>query len=163
MTGQRSGFSPSAAAWLLAVLPVGACSPAAEQLREERAIVDLATLRDAGEAVPSLTANVLVARVRGPLGEDETPVYVALERLATRGLVSSRFGEATPQRGGRRKKFYRLEPAGVTGLNRSYQTLTKMAAGLGTKLAQLAGGGVAKTAESSRCPVTARRSLPRRC
>ena len=64
-------------------------------------------------------------------------IYVALERMAARGLVSSRFGEATPERGGRRKKFYRLEPAGVEALQRSYDTLNKMAKGLAPKLAHL--------------------------
>ena len=64
-------------------------------------------------------------------------VYVALERMAGRGLVSSRFGESTPERGGRRKKYYLLEPAGAAALKRSYDTLTKMASGLGPKLARL--------------------------
>jgi len=64
-------------------------------------------------------------------------VYVALERMAGRGLVSSRFGEATPERGGRRKKYYRLEPAGAAALKRSYDAITKMASGLAPKLAKL--------------------------
>ena len=63
-------------------------------------------------------------------------IYVAMERLAARGLVSSRFGETTPARGGRRRKYYKLEPAGIRVLRRSYQTLTKMAAGLEAKLSQ---------------------------
>lgn len=44
-------------------------------------------------------------------------IYTALERLERRGLVSSRFGDPTPERGGKRKKFYRLEPAGATALD----------------------------------------------
>lgn len=67
-------------------------------------------------------------------------VYVAMERLSEQGLVTSRFGETTPQRGGRRKKYYRLEPAGAEALQRSYETLTRMAAGLGEKLSQHAAG-----------------------
>ena len=64
-------------------------------------------------------------------------VYVALERMVGRGLVTSRFGDSTPQRGGRRKKYYLLEPAGAAALQRSFDTLNKMASGLGPKLERL--------------------------
>src|SRR5437867_8158097 len=40
-------------------------------------------------------------------------VYTALDRLAARGLVSSTLGEPTAERGGRRKRIYRLETAGA--------------------------------------------------
>ena len=65
-------------------------------------------------------------------------VYTALERLESRGLVASRIGDTTPARGGRRRKYYDLEPAGAEILKRSYDTLTSMAQGLESKLAGLA-------------------------
>jgi len=40
-----------------------------------------------------------------------------------------------PARGGRRRKLYRIEPAGAAALQRSFTTLNKMAAGLAPKLA----------------------------
>jgi DNA-binding PadR family transcriptional regulator len=46
-------------------------------------------------------------------------VYVTLGRLEEKGYVSSRTGEPTAQRGGRAKKFFRLEPAGEEALQRS--------------------------------------------
>jgi PadR family transcriptional regulator PadR len=61
-------------------------------------------------------------------------IYTALDRLESRGYVSSLMGEPTPERGGRRKKFYRLEPLGVKTLGRSYSALMKMAQGLEPKL-----------------------------
>ena len=64
-------------------------------------------------------------------------VYTAMDRLETRAFVSSRLGEPTAQRGGRRKKHYRLEPAGATALSKSYAALSEMAQGLGAKLASL--------------------------
>lgn len=64
-------------------------------------------------------------------------VYTALERLMRRGFVTSRFGEAAPARGGRRKKYYELTPAGALALSRSYETLWRMADGLRPKLARL--------------------------
>ena len=39
-------------------------------------------------------------------------VHAALQRLETKGLVASRMGEATPERGGRRKRLFTLTPAG---------------------------------------------------
>lgn len=43
-------------------------------------------------------------------------VYVPLDRLTQRGLLATALGEATPERGGRRKRFYRLTPDGVAAL-----------------------------------------------
>ncbi|HSR50696.1 MAG TPA: helix-turn-helix transcriptional regulator [Acidobacteriota bacterium] len=43
-------------------------------------------------------------------------VYAALERLEQRELLSSRLGDPTPERGGRAKRYYRIEPPGVQAL-----------------------------------------------
>jgi PadR family transcriptional regulator PadR len=61
-------------------------------------------------------------------------VYTALDRLETRGLVSSALGEPTPQRGGKRKRYYRIEPDGAELLRRSHEALARMARGLKPKL-----------------------------
>ena len=65
-------------------------------------------------------------------------VYTAMERLEARGFVSSEIGEPTPQRGGKRKKHYKLEKAGAKALARSYGSLSAMAHGVAPKLAQAA-------------------------
>jgi len=65
-------------------------------------------------------------------------VYTAMERLEARGYVASNIGEPTPQRGGKRKKHYRLEKAGARALSRSYRSLSEMARGVAPKLAQAA-------------------------
>jgi DNA-binding PadR family transcriptional regulator len=57
-------------------------------------------------------------------------VYTTLDRLETKGLLKSWVGEPTPQRGGRRRKFYALRPAGVAALRQAYRALTAMADGL---------------------------------
>jgi DNA-binding PadR family transcriptional regulator len=54
-------------------------------------------------------------------------VYTALDRLERRGLVSSRLGDPTPERGGKRKRYYRLEPAGAELLARTRAALARMA------------------------------------
>jgi DNA-binding PadR family transcriptional regulator len=46
-------------------------------------------------------------------------VYVALKRLEQKGLVSSRLGDSTPERGGRAKRFFKLRPSGLKALRES--------------------------------------------
>ena len=53
-------------------------------------------------------------------------VYSALDRLKSKGLVSTRMGQATPERGGRAKKLFRVEPAGVLALQELRQTMEAM-------------------------------------
>ncbi len=53
-------------------------------------------------------------------------VYSALDRLESKGLGSSRLGQATPERGGRAKKLFRVEPDGVTALQEVRKTLEAM-------------------------------------
>jgi len=53
-------------------------------------------------------------------------VYKTLDRLDTKGYVSSSLGAPTPERGGRRKKFVRVEPAGLRALRRSLRTIDRM-------------------------------------
>lgn len=43
-------------------------------------------------------------------------VYVPLERLTRRGLLSTRTGEPTPERGGRSKRYYRVTAEGLAAL-----------------------------------------------
>ena len=46
-------------------------------------------------------------------------VYVALKRLEQKGLVTSRLGESTPERGGRAKRFFKIKPSGLKALRES--------------------------------------------
>jgi len=43
-------------------------------------------------------------------------VYTALDRLEQKGMLQSRLGEATPEPGGRRKRFYELTRTGVRAI-----------------------------------------------
>ena len=61
-------------------------------------------------------------------------IYTALDRLERRKLVASSLGDPTPERGGKRKRYYRLQPAGVALLRRSQDALGRMARGLKPKL-----------------------------
>ena len=57
-------------------------------------------------------------------------VYTTLLRLENKRLVASRLGEPTPQRGGRRKKYYRPLVAGRRELAASIEALRSMTRGL---------------------------------
>jgi DNA-binding PadR family transcriptional regulator len=61
-------------------------------------------------------------------------VYKTLERLEDKGLVRSRIGEPTPERGGRRKKHYILAASGARALRQSIGALRRMTDGLGSEL-----------------------------
>jgi PadR family transcriptional regulator, regulatory protein PadR len=63
-------------------------------------------------------------------------VYAALERLEKKGLVSSRVGEPTPQRGGRAKRYFQVTNAGLAQVRRAQKTFTALWRGL----PQLEGG-----------------------
>ena len=53
-------------------------------------------------------------------------VYIALRRLEAKGLVKSRLGEPTAERGGRAKRFFALTPTGHRQLDQSRATLMSM-------------------------------------
>ena len=53
-------------------------------------------------------------------------VYSTLARLEEKGLASSYEGEATPRRGGRAKRHFRLEKAGIRALQASRGMLDSM-------------------------------------
>lgn len=57
-------------------------------------------------------------------------VYTTLDRLEKKGLLHSWVGEPTAQRGGRRRKFYGLRPAGVAAIRQAYHAFQSMVDGL---------------------------------
>lgn len=69
-------------------------------------------------------------------GREVSPgaLYTALDRLEGQGMVRSFLGDSTPARGGRRRRHYRLEPAGHAALARSWRTFRSMAEGVEDRL-----------------------------
>ena len=64
-------------------------------------------------------------------------IYKTLGRLERKGYLSVRIGEPTPERGGRRKKLYTLQPLGVRALKQSVAALRRLTRGLGRELEAL--------------------------
>jgi PadR family transcriptional regulator PadR len=61
-------------------------------------------------------------------------LYTALDRMEARGFVTSRLGDPTPERGGKRKRLYSLQPAGERALARAYESLRQMSSGVSARL-----------------------------
>ena len=57
-------------------------------------------------------------------------IYKTLTRLEDKGLVVSRVGAPTAERGGRRTRIYSVTPAGKRSLQASLRTLQRMSSGL---------------------------------
>jgi len=57
-------------------------------------------------------------------------MYTALERLETKGLITSRMSDPTPQRGGRAKRQVTVTPAGMKALTRSVRAYERLMEGL---------------------------------
>lgn len=97
-------------------------------LGEFEQLVLLATMRLGNNAYVVPIVDDIAART----GRDVThaAVYVALRRLEKRGLVSSRLGESTPERGGKPKRFFKVAPEAVVQLEESRDALLSMWKGL---------------------------------
>jgi DNA-binding PadR family transcriptional regulator len=61
-------------------------------------------------------------------------IYTTLDRLEARGLLTSWWGEPTAERGGKRKRHFKLQPAGREALARSWQAMRAMARGFDGKV-----------------------------
>lgn len=53
-------------------------------------------------------------------------VYATLDRLESKGLLSSRLEEGTPERAGRARRFYRLTADGASALTHVRATLQRL-------------------------------------
>jgi DNA-binding PadR family transcriptional regulator len=53
-------------------------------------------------------------------------VYAALERMETKGLVSSSLGDPTPERGGKAKRYFQVTDAGLRQAHETRKVLTSL-------------------------------------
>lgn len=65
-------------------------------------------------------------------------LYTILERLQAKGCVEAWIGDATPERGGRRKKVYKLLPEGAREVRAWYESVRHLADGAEPRLDALA-------------------------
>jgi PadR family transcriptional regulator, regulatory protein PadR len=73
-------------------------------------------------------------------GREPSPgaLYTTLDRLEEKGLVASRLGDPTPQRGGRAKRYFTVTKKGGAALSRAQQSFQRLLKGI-----ELSGGALA--------------------
>ena len=97
-------------------------------LGEFELLVLLATLSLGDEAYPvSIAADI---ETRTGRRASRTSVLITLERLEDKELVASRYGDPTPQRGGRPKRYFRAKRRGVQAVREALARIETMATGL---------------------------------
>jgi len=87
-----------------------------------------ALLRLGGDAYGAAIRAEVFART----GRSITPgaIYPTLDRLEARGLLRSRLGGATPERGGRARRYFKVTPAGLREVKAAWRQTSALAAGL---------------------------------
>ena len=97
-------------------------------LGEFEQLILLAILR-LGDAAYGVTIR---AELSERAGRTVAPgaLYTALERLEAKGLITSRMGDPTPQRGGRAKRFITVTARGMEALTRALQAYERLLDGL---------------------------------
>lgn len=70
-------------------------------------------------------------RERGRRQASLGAVYTTLARLEEKAYLRSRVGEPDPERGGRPRRYYAVEPRGRTALREALAEVDRMRAGLG--------------------------------
>jgi PadR family transcriptional regulator PadR len=97
-------------------------------LGEFELLVLLSTLSLGDDAYPVSVGRDIETRTGRKASR--AAVLITLERLEDKELVSSRYGDPTPERGGRSKRFFRLKPRGVQAVRDSLDRIETLAVGL---------------------------------
>jgi PadR family transcriptional regulator, regulatory protein PadR len=103
-------------------------SPASPPLHEFELVVVLAVLGLGDEAYPVSIRDAIEERTRRNVSRPA--VFITLERLERKGFVSSRYGDPTPVRGGRAKRFFHATPRGIAAAKNALHLMQLMTAGL---------------------------------
>ncbi len=90
---------------------------------EQLVLTSILSLREDAYGV---TIHAKVAELTRPKTVSLGAVYVTLDRLEDKGLVSSWLSDPTPERGGRAKRCYRLEALGERALQESAVTAKRI-------------------------------------
>jgi PadR family transcriptional regulator PadR len=99
-----------------------------EHLGEFEQIVLLAVLRLGDDAYGVPIRREIEKRTRRSLTVGA--LYRTFDRLEEKGYVTSWFSDPIPERGGRSKRYFKVEPLGMRALRDSREALTAMWEGL---------------------------------
>ena len=97
-------------------------------LGEFELLVLLATLSLGEDAYPVSIAHDIKQRTGRKASRGA--VLITLARLEDKELVTSRYGDPTPERGGRAKRFFKVKPRGVQAVRDALSRIETMTADL---------------------------------
>jgi PadR family transcriptional regulator, regulatory protein PadR len=97
---------------------------------EQMVLLAIAHLRDEAYAIP------IVEEIERRTGRSvaRAAVYITLRRLEEKKFVSTWMSEPIPERGGKPRRFVKLEPAGVKALREARSAADRMWRGLDPSL-----------------------------
>jgi len=101
-------------------------------LREFELMVLMAVLTLGEQATPLAVGTAIESRTARKASR--AAVLITLERLEEKGLLTSRYGDPTPVRGGRARRYFYAKPLAVTAVRESLGRIEAMAEGLETLL-----------------------------
>ena len=102
-------------------------APDAPRLGEVEQLILLAVLRLGKEAY-AVPIRDLIAREAG-VRLTRGSIYITLERLESKGLVESWFGDPTGEPGGKARRLFRMKPAGTAALRAARRAVDRLSAG----------------------------------
>lgn len=88
----------------------------------------LAVMQLGHEAYPLAVADRIEERTGRKASRPS--VLITLERLEEKGLLTSRYGDPTPVRGGRSKRFFAPKPLAVQAVQAALERINAMTAGV---------------------------------
>jgi PadR family transcriptional regulator, regulatory protein PadR len=99
--------------------------PKTESLGQFEQLV-LTAILTLGEEAYGITIHAKVQELAHPKAVSLGAIYVTLDRLEDKGMVVSRLSDPTPERGGRAKRYYRMEGVGELALQEAAVTAKRI-------------------------------------
>jgi PadR family transcriptional regulator, regulatory protein PadR len=93
---------------------------------EQIVLLTILRLREGAYGVP-IRAEIAACTGREPAAG---ALYTTLDRLEDKGLVTSRFGDPTPQRGGRARRYFMVTATGTEAVAYAQRCYQKLLEGL---------------------------------
>lgn len=106
-----------------------------ESLAEFELLVMLAALRLGPEEAYTVSIAADTRRRTGRMVR-RANVYATLQRLEVKGMVSSRLGQALPERGGRPRRLVAVQPKGAAAVRDTTAAIHAMVGDLGDILSE---------------------------
>lgn len=97
-------------------------------LGEFEQLVLLAVMQLGDEAYAVPVRQLIVTRTGRDVARGA--LYTALERLEAKALLTSRVGEALPERGGRARRYFTVTPDGIALLREARAAVANLSQGL---------------------------------